>query len=151
MLAGIYWPDFKNILVSHPGPNWHVKVADFGTSKKTEGTSLGTRSVGSPGYTAPELFGGSSEQYTAAVDVWALGAVAFCLRTGRPPFLSTKHLMDYSRDHRVQFPIRPLGTSSGFCMNFVLGTMADLPERRLTIEHVLAHDWLAGQPGALEG
>ena len=59
--------------------------------------------------------------------------------------------MDYSRDHRVQFPIRPLGTSSGFCMNFVLGTMADLPERRLTIEHVLAHDWLAGQPGALEG
>lgn len=59
--------------------------------------------------------------------------------------------MDYSRDRRVQFPIRPLGTSSGFCMNFVLGTMADLPERRLTIEHVLAHDWLAGQPGAPEG
>lgn len=100
---------------------------------------------------APELFGDSSEQYTAAVDVWALGAVAFCLRTGNPPFRSVQHLMDYFRDHRVQFPIRQLGTSSAFCMNFVLGTMAELPERRLTIEHVITHDWLAGQLGAPEG
>ncbi|CAI7633042.1 unnamed protein product [Penicillium viridicatum] len=99
---------------------------------------------------APELYD-DSEQYTAAVDVWALGAVAFCLRTGNPPFRTVKHLMDYSRDHRVGFPARPLGTSSSFCMNFVLGTMAELPERRFTIEHVLAHDWLAGQPGAPEG
>jgi serine/threonine protein kinase len=138
----------KNILVSCPGPNWHVKVADFGISKNTDGTSLGTHYIGSPGYMAPELYGDPSVKYTTAVDVWSLGAVAFCLRTGDPPFRTIKHLLDYARDHRVQFPLRKLGSSSGFCMNFVLGTMAELPERRFTIDHVLAHDWLSGQPDA---
>ncbi|KAH8703900.1 kinase-like domain-containing protein [Talaromyces proteolyticus] len=133
----------SNILVSSPGPNWHVKLADFGIAKKTDGTALGTHYIGSPGYMAPELYDNLSPHYTAAVDVWALGAVAFCLRTCSPPFRTIKHLLDYARDHRIQFPLRPLGTSSGFCMNFVLGTMAELPERRLTIEHVLAHDWLS--------
>ncbi|KAJ5372058.1 kinase-like domain-containing protein [Penicillium concentricum] len=140
-----------NILVSSPGPKWHVKVADFGITKNTDGSALGTHYIGSPGYMAPELYGDSSNHYTAAIDVWALGAVAFCLRTGAPPFRTIKHLLDYSRDHRVQFPLRPLGNSSGFCMNFVLGTMADPAERRLTIDHVLAHDWLSGQSDSLEG
>ncbi|GES66292.1 kinase-like protein [Aspergillus terreus] len=138
-----------NILVSSPRPNWHVKLADFGIAKKTDGTSLETHYIGSPGYMAPELYGDPSRHYTAAVDVWALGAVAFCLRTCSPPFRTIKHLLDYAHDHRVQFPIRPLGTSSGFCMNFVLGTMADLPERRLTIEHVLAHEWLSQHSTAM--
>ncbi|KAG2411647.1 hypothetical protein HFD88_009203 [Aspergillus terreus] len=103
-----------NILVSSPRPNWHVKLADFGIAKKTDGTSLETHYIGSPGYMAPELYGDPSRHYTAAVDVWALGAVAFCLRTCSPPFRTIKHLLDYAQDHRVQFPIRPLGTSSGF-------------------------------------
>ncbi|QMW44319.1 hypothetical protein G4B11_007739 [Aspergillus flavus] len=140
-----------NILVSSPRPIWHVKLADFGIAKKTDGTSLQTHCIGSPGYMAPELYGDPSRHYTAAVDVWALGAVAFCLRTCSPPFRTIRDLLDYARDHRAQFPIRPLGTSSGFCMNFVLGTMADLPERRLTIEHVLAHEWLSQHSTASEG
>ncbi|KAJ5669752.1 kinase-like domain-containing protein [Penicillium macrosclerotiorum] len=145
-----------NILISRPGPRWHVKIADFGISKNVEGTVLGTHQLGSPGYMAPELFGDSSHSYTAAVDVWALGAVAYCMRTGFPPLRTTKQLLDYARDHRTQFPVRPLGTSSGFCMNFVLGTMAEAPERRLTIEQVLAHDWLSiqldtAQDGYLDG
>ncbi|KAL3475998.1 kinase-like domain-containing protein [Aspergillus californicus] len=140
-----------NILVCSPRPNWHVKLADFGIAKKTDGTALGTHCIGSSGYMAPELYDTLSPQYTAAVDIWSLGAVAFCLRTCSPPFRTIKHLLDYTRDHRVQFPIRPLGTSSGFCMNFILGAMEDLPERRFTIEHVLAHEWLTQSPVEVEG
>lgn len=125
----------QNILVSCPGPQWHVKVADFGISKNTDGTSLATL-IGIPGYIAPELLGDSLNSYTAAVDVWALGAVAFCMRTDFPPFPTLQHLMNYVRDHKTQFPVRPLGRSSGFCMNFVLSTMAESPERRLTIDQV---------------
>lgn len=96
---------------------------------------------------APELFGSSSDPYTAAVDVWALGAVAFCMRTGSPPFKNLQSLLDYARDHRTQFPIRPLKTSSALCLSFVLGTMAETPERRLTIKQVVAHDWLSEHTG----
>ncbi|KAI0410301.1 kinase-like domain-containing protein [Xylaria grammica] len=129
-----------NILVSQVGPQWAVKVADFGIAKQTDGTAAATHGIGTPGYMAPELFG--SSEYTAAVDVWALGAVAFCMRTRFPPFRTHMQLYDYHRD-QTHFPVRALGSSSGFCMNFVLGTMTERPERRLTIEQVLAHDWLA--------
>ncbi|KAI1125457.1 kinase-like domain-containing protein [Nemania abortiva] len=128
-----------NILVSQIGPQWAVKVADFGIAKQTDGTAAGTHGIGTPGYMAPELFG--SAAYTSAVDVWALGAVAFCMRTGFPPFATQMELHDYHRD-QTKFPVRALGSSTGFCMNFVLGTMTDRPERRLTIDQVLAHDWL---------
>ncbi|KAL5341929.1 kinase-like domain-containing protein [Aspergillus crustosus] len=138
-----------NILVSSPGPRWHVKVADFGISRKTDGSTPGTYNVGTVGYMAPELCGDSSVRYTPAIDVWSLGAVAFCLRTCNPPFRSIMSLVDYVRDPR-QFPISLLGNSSGFCMNFVLGTMADVPERRLTIDHVLSHPWLSKHPTAPE-
>ena len=141
----------QNILVSSLGPRWHVKVADFGIAKNIDGTALGTLQIGSLGYMAPELWGNSPDPYTAAVDVWALGAVAFCLRTGFPPFRTIQHLLDYARDHKTHFPLRPLGTSSGFCMNFVLGTMAEAPERRFTIEQILAHDWLSMQLGVSQG
>ncbi|RDW93378.1 uncharacterized protein DSM5745_00700 [Aspergillus mulundensis] len=136
-----------NILVSSPGPSWHVKVADFGIAKKVDGTALGTHNIGTPGYIAPELYGDSADKYTAAVDVWSLGAVAFCLRTCFPPFRSVNHLLDYARNHGVEFPIEPLCDSSAWCMNFVHVTMADVPQRRLTMERVLAHKWLSGQSG----
>ncbi|KAI0401987.1 kinase-like protein [Xylaria palmicola] len=128
-----------NILVSQMGPQWGVKVADFGIAKHTAGTAAATQGIGTPGYMAPELFG--SSEYTSAVDVWALGAVAFCMRTGSPPFGTHMELLDYHRG-QMSFPRCPLGSSSGFCMNFVLGAMTERPERRLTIEQVLAHDWL---------
>jgi serine/threonine protein kinase len=136
----------QNILVSCLGPEWHVKVADFGIAKNVNGTNLDTLGMGTIGYTAPEqLWGDSSNPYTSAVDVWSLGAVAFRMVTGLPPFPTIPHLMKYARDHKTHFPIRLLGASSGFCMNFALGTMAEAPERRLTIEEVLAHDWLSMQ------
>ncbi|KAJ5648572.1 kinase-like domain-containing protein [Penicillium lividum] len=110
----------KNILVSCPGPHWHVKVADFGIAKNTDGTGLETLEVGTHGYMAPELFGNSSDPYTAAVDVWALGAVTFCMRTGSSPFRNLQSLLDYARDYKTQFPIRQLRTSSAFCTSFIL-------------------------------
>jgi serine/threonine protein kinase len=135
--------NFQNILVLSPGPRWHVKVADFGIAKNTDGSTIGTRQIGSSGYMAPELYGDVSERYTSSVDIWALGAVTFCLLTGFPPFSSVQKLLDYARDYRAPSSLRLLGEMSGFCMSFVSGAMADLPERRLTIEHVLHHDWLS--------
>lgn len=128
----------KNILVSQPGPEWRVKVADFGIARVMDGTNFGTRNIGTYGYMAPELRD-QSTRCTPAVDVWALGAVAFCMRTGRPP--SDRQLVDYQRDQE-QFPGRALSACSGPLMAFVMAMMADLPEQRLTIEQVLVHEWL---------
>jgi len=104
-----------------------------------DGTNFGTRNIGTHGYMAPELMD-QNKRCTPAVDVWALGAVAFCMRTGRPP--NAWQLIEYQKD-QDQFPGRPLGTCSGSLMAFVMATMAQLPERRLSIDQVLGHEWLA--------
>ncbi|KAJ5343818.1 uncharacterized protein N7506_003642 [Penicillium brevicompactum] len=114
----------SNILVSRPGPYWHVKVADFGIAKNIDGTIARTW-TGTDGYMAPEVR--SSNSYTAAVDIWSLGAVAYYMRTGSAPSAN---------------PIPSLRNSGKFCTDFVMRAMAHVPAQRLTIQQVLAHGWL---------
>ncbi|MCW2941005.1 MAG: serine/threonine protein kinase [Actinomycetia bacterium] len=82
--AGIVHRDLKpsNVLLAPDGP----KVIDFGISRAADSTPL-TRTglrIGSPQYMAPEQANGLSA--TAAVDVFALGSVAYFAATGRTPF-----------------------------------------------------------------
>jgi serine/threonine-protein kinase len=58
---------------------------------------------GVPGYAAPELGGGSRP--TAAADIYALGAIAFWLASGEPPFSPTD--ADYEIRRRAE-RARPL-------------------------------------------
>lgn len=81
----------QNILIASKSPI-RVKIADFGISKSTAGTSLRTR-CGTHGYLAPELQGFrprgylSENEYTNAVDIWALGCVVHEILTSQIPFL----------------------------------------------------------------
>ncbi|KAL3476005.1 kinase-like domain-containing protein [Aspergillus californicus] len=135
-----------NILVAEPGPRWHVKLADFGLAKSMDGTVLATQAIGTRGYMAPELVEESTTEYTPAVDIWALGAVVFCMRTCSPPFLSTRQLIEYVYRNNTRLITGPLGLSSRYCVDFVLRAMDVEAPARLTIDQVLAHDWLSVHP-----
>ncbi|KAI4159177.1 MAG: hypothetical protein LQ342_006824 [Letrouitia transgressa] len=76
----------NNILVVREGPDWWVKIADFGISKRaTEGLTALRTITGTPAFTAPEVFpffrtaDASNNSYTNAVDVWSLGVIAFLI------------------------------------------------------------------------
>ncbi|KHE80685.1 kinase-like protein [Neurospora crassa] len=131
----------KNILVSQRGPTWHVKVADFGITRDLSDTVAGTHQIGTFGYMAPELWH-TSERYTSAVDVWALGAIAFCMRTGSPPFPNPLTLANYPEDPTV-FPTLKLRSSTQPCRGFITGAMAAIPQERLTIIEAVGHYWLS--------
>ncbi|KAK3617640.1 hypothetical protein LTR56_025152 [Elasticomyces elasticus] len=98
--AGYAHRDLKpaNLLVFSTGPQWHVKIADFGLSKRvlTDLTSLRTN-AGTQGFMAPEMLGlgfgeddssddDTQKSYTNAVDIWAVGVIAYLLLTGEMPF-----------------------------------------------------------------
>ncbi|KAK3956845.1 kinase-like protein [Pseudoneurospora amorphoporcata] len=140
---GLVHRDLKplNILVSNPGPAWHVKVADFGITKNLTNTLSRTRQVGTSGYMAPEVWG---SQYTSAIDIWALGAIAFCMRTLSPPFIDPTTLGGYRTDRNL-FPFGELSSSTQQCVAFIMGAMAAVAEERMTIAEVLAHPWLTRQ------
>jgi serine/threonine-protein kinase len=71
-----------NILLT---PDDNVKILDFGIAARLESGDGNIATVcGTPFYMAPEQIRG--EAPTPATDVYAFGATAFHLATGRPPF-----------------------------------------------------------------
>ena len=75
-----------NILLD---PSGQPKVTDFGLAKKTEADSdlTGTGQIlGTPAYMPPEQAAGNVNEVGPLADVYSLGAVLYCLLTGRPPF-----------------------------------------------------------------
>jgi serine/threonine-protein kinase len=71
-----------NVLVT---ADLRLKILDFGIAARLDIGAAGSASVcGTPFYMAPEQIRG--EVPTPATDIYAFGATAFHLATGRPPF-----------------------------------------------------------------
>ncbi len=83
--AGVIHRDLKpsNVLIGERGA---VKIIDFGlaTTAVGEGLTATGAILGTPHYMAPEQVRGKNVD--ARTDIYALGALAYHLVTGRPPF-----------------------------------------------------------------
>lgn len=67
-----------------------MKLADFGIAKLVEASLKAQTLVGTPYYFSPELVSG--EEYGAAADDWALGAVLYEVVALRRPFEASNQL-----------------------------------------------------------
>jgi WD40 repeat protein len=66
-----------------------AKVTDFGLAKRVQGASQVTvrgQVLGTPSYMPPEQAAGKADEVGAAADIYSLGALLYCLLSGRPPF-----------------------------------------------------------------
>ena len=89
--AGIVHRDLKpaNVLLTKDGV---PKLSDFGLAKLENEQNDYSRTgdiVGTPGYMAPEQARGESS-VAAPADVYGLGAILYCMLSGRPPFMAAK-------------------------------------------------------------
>ncbi|KAH6888194.1 kinase-like domain-containing protein, partial [Thelonectria olida] len=154
--AGFAHRDLKpaNILVEERGPEWWVKIADFGICKRAEGTATALRTViGTQGYIAPEVLGlilddevgesNSAFSYTRAVDMWALGEVIFRLRTQKPAFPNPGDLGRYAVQKKMLWvqPLRDRGASEE-CCDFIMRIMVADPRGRMTAAAAATHAWV---------
>ena len=91
---GVVHRDLKpaNVLLDLQG---EPRVTDFGLARKLEQNGELTRTgavMGTPSYMPPEQAAGKSAGVGPEADIYSLGAVLYCLLTGRPPFQAANPL-----------------------------------------------------------
>ncbi|KAH7012921.1 kinase-like domain-containing protein [Ilyonectria destructans] len=146
----------RNVLVQHQGPDWWVKISDFGTSKQV-GTTVLRTVIGTEHYQAPEVRGiyrlcdvdededDNDPSYDLAIDIWAVGAMAFRMTTGRVPFPGKKDLTRYVLKDAC-FPADDSLTEA--YATFITETMRASARDRPTAEKALESPWIREQlPG----
>jgi serine/threonine protein kinase len=105
--SGMVHRDLKpaNLLLTTDG---HAKIADFGLVRLEDRQRITqrVRTLGTPLYSAPEVVRGDGSG--APSDVYALGAIAFEMVAGQPPFKT----LDYVQLMDAHLTAPPPGTSA---------------------------------------
>ncbi|MCJ1467811.1 hypothetical protein MMC07_006436 [Pseudocyphellaria aurata] len=144
-------PDLAPTPSSPPGrPDWWVKIADFGTSKRaTEGLTVLRTVAGTLAFVAPEILviyeqnDPSNASYTNAVDIWSLGVIAFLIFTSKSLFEDSRRLVAYVQG-KFEIPFDVLLTNgvSEQGRALVKGMLAVSSKDRPIVEDCLSSQWI---------
>jgi WD40 repeat protein/tRNA A-37 threonylcarbamoyl transferase component Bud32 len=141
---GVIHRDLKpsNILV---GTDGKPRVTDFGLAKLTEsGADLtGTGQVlGTPSFMPPEQAAAQVSAVGRASDIYSLGAVLYCLLTGRPPFQAATALETLLQVQK-QEPLAPRQLNPAIPLDLdtiILKCLDKSPSRRYRTANDLADE-----------
>lgn len=147
---GIAHRDIKpeNILFSE---NMTLKVADFGLSIDLKEERAVTR-LGTLDFMAPEVIRCPDKElpgdnkhrhdvhYGLSVDVWAVGALAHEICTGKPPFQGANQLETVRMILQCDPVLSP--KLSANARDFIRSTLAKFPGDRPSVKELLQHPWV---------
>ncbi|XP_061350330.1 mitogen-activated protein kinase homolog MMK2-like isoform X2 [Gastrolobium bilobum] len=168
--ANVLHRDLKpsNLLLN---ANCDLKIGDFGLARTTSETDFMTEYVVTRWYRAPELLLNCSE-YTAAIDIWSVGCILGEIMTRQPLFPGKDYVhqlrliteligspddtslgflrSDNARRYVRQLPQYPKQQFAARFPNMSPGSVDLLekmlifdPNRRITVEEALCHQYLA--------
>jgi len=138
----------ENYLLSTEAPveDTHLKLIDFGMSRRyTPGTPMTTRVV-TPYYVSPDVLSG---KYTEACDIWSLGVIFYILFCGSPPFYSNyegrkgdEDIFKKVKKGQYTFEASDWKHVSSQARKFVADLLVLDPTKRPTAAELLEHPWL---------
>lgn len=150
---GLIHRDIKpqNVLLDSTG---EPRVTDFGLAKRVQNDSELTSTgqiLGTPSYMPPEQARGDVSAIGTLADVYSLGALLYCLLTGRPPF-QTSSVMETLKQVLEADPVPPRQLNPHIPRDLetiVLKCLEKSPVRRFGTARMLAEEidrFLNGQP-----
>ncbi|XP_061523025.1 serine/threonine-protein kinase H1-like [Phycodurus eques] len=166
---GITHRDLKpeNLLYYHPGVDSRLLVTDFGLatfggavasaiSESAQSADVtGTSSTwslrttcGTPEYMAPEVV--LRKHYSCAVDMWAVGVIAYILLSGSMPFEDDTRTRLFRSIVRRKYSFRgnPWPFVSDPAKDFICALLELDPDRRLSAEQASRHSWILSASSA---
>jgi calcium-dependent protein kinase len=129
-----------------PVEDTHLKLIDFGMSRRfVKGTPMTTRVV-TPYYVSPDVLSG---KYTEACDMWSLGVIFYILFSGSPPFYSQyegrkgdEDIFKKVKAGKYSFDSSEWKHVSSQARKFVGDILVMDPAKRPTAAQLLEHPWL---------
>ncbi len=139
-------------LANEGGGSWMVRVLDFGIAFMKDETRLSVPGtvLGTPHYMAPEYAMG--KDVTPASDIYSLGAVAYEMLCGKPPFDARDYssiIMMHVRDEPPPLSSRIDGLPEKLA-KVIMRCLAKRPEDRFASAYEL-HDALEGVAQDMDG
>jgi len=119
------------------------KVTDFGLAKRTtedQGITATGQILGTPSYMPPEQAEGKLAEVKETADIYSLGAILYCLLTGRPPFQAATPL-DTLLQVLNQVPVPPRQINSSIPLDLqtiCLKCLEKSPQKRYQSAHEVA-------------
>lgn len=142
---GIAHRDLKpeNVLLLNENDETLVKISDFGLSKIMEERDFMTTLCGTLTYIAPEILVSNSE-YSVQVDVWSLGVILYYMVCTEYPFFEKERnkLCQLIVKGKYSFNDR-INRVSPLAKDLIRKMLHVNPNRRITIEGILTHPWIA--------
>lgn len=135
----------ENLLYSDTSIDSPLKLADFGLAKLLDETVLMHTACGTPGYVAPEILEG--RPYGQEVDLWSVGVISYILLCGFPPFYADDNatLFRTIKSGRYEYPSPFWDDVSDQAKDFIDHLLVLDPQKRLTADQALQHQWITGQ------
>ena len=116
-----------------------VKLGDFGWSSFVNNKEKRYTFCGTPDYLAPEMIS-QTVGHGKAVDIWAVGIMAYEMVKGFPPFHAKNYDATINNIQKMKYKL-----DSSFSLktkDFILKILRKNPSQRPTAQELLGHAWL---------
>lgn len=131
----------ENLMLDSNAEDATLKVIDFGTSRRLLKDQYLTTLLGTPHYTAPEVFRG---KYTEKCDIWSCGVIMYTLLCGYLPFNGqdariTQMLIEMGK---WQFHEEDWATISNAAKSLIKKMLIHNYQKRITAEEAYNDPWI---------